>query len=65
AWAIRTYIETRPDDDSLSDVTPELAFCGFACGTWSAQGSWAVAAPGERRRDRHTKPRIVRAADRA
>ncbi|MEL6587369.1 MAG: cytochrome c-550 PedF [Pseudomonadota bacterium] len=25
AWAIRTYIETRPDDDSLSDVTPELA----------------------------------------
>lgn len=24
AWAIRTYIETRPDDDSLADVADEL-----------------------------------------
>ncbi|MGH1413433.1 MAG: cytochrome c-550 PedF [Pelagimonas sp.] len=24
AWAIRTYIETRPDDDSLADVAGEL-----------------------------------------
>ncbi|MEM8851211.1 MAG: cytochrome c-550 PedF [Pseudomonadota bacterium] len=25
AWAIRTYIETRPDDAAMADVTPELA----------------------------------------
>jgi hypothetical protein len=24
AWAIRTYIETRPDDDSMADVSDEL-----------------------------------------
>jgi hypothetical protein len=24
AWAIRTYIETRPDDDSMADVAVEL-----------------------------------------
>jgi cytochrome c-550 PedF len=25
AWAIRTYIETRPDDQAITDATPELA----------------------------------------
>jgi cytochrome c-550 PedF len=25
AWAIRTYVETRPDDDSLAEVADELA----------------------------------------
>ncbi|MEM7645026.1 MAG: cytochrome c-550 PedF [Pseudomonadota bacterium] len=25
AWAIRTYIETRPDDAAMAEVTPELA----------------------------------------
>ena len=24
AWAIRTYIETRPDDGALDDFTPRL-----------------------------------------
>lgn len=24
AWAIRTYIEARPDDESMADVTPQL-----------------------------------------
>ncbi len=25
AWAIRTYIETRPDDEAMAEVTPELS----------------------------------------
>ncbi|MEM7710691.1 MAG: cytochrome c-550 PedF [Pseudomonadota bacterium] len=42
AWAIRTYIETRPDDAAMEDVTPELADLRDALADGSADGASAV-----------------------
>jgi cytochrome c-550 PedF len=39
AWAIRTYIETRPDDDSMAEAAPELATLRDALADGSADGT--------------------------
>ncbi|KIT16763.1 cytochrome c-550 PedF [Jannaschia aquimarina] len=43
AWAIRTYIETRPDDGAMEDVTPELAAMRDDLKAGSADGAAAAA----------------------
>ncbi|GIT89545.1 cytochrome c-550 PedF [Jannaschia pagri] len=43
AWAIRTYIETRPDDQAIEEITPELAALRDGLSDGSADGSDAAA----------------------
>lgn len=45
AWAIRTYIETRPDDDSMADASSELKGIRDQLIAWSSDASGADAAP--------------------
>jgi cytochrome c-550 PedF len=42
-WAIRTYIETRPDDDSMAAAAPELAELRDALADGSADGAETAA----------------------
>jgi hypothetical protein len=42
AWAIRTYIETRPDDDSMAEAAPELMGLRDALADGSADGAEAA-----------------------
>ncbi|MEO1550160.1 MAG: cytochrome c-550 PedF, partial [Pseudomonadota bacterium] len=35
AWAIRTYIEARPDDAAMADLTPELKDMRDQLANWS------------------------------
>jgi cytochrome c-550 PedF len=41
AWAIRTYIETRPDDEIMEEVSPELAVIRDKLVTWETDASGA------------------------
>lgn len=41
AWAIRTYIETRPDDGQVADFTPELKELRDMLDGWSADATGA------------------------
>ncbi|MDJ0629910.1 MAG: cytochrome c-550 PedF [Rhodobacter sp.] len=41
AWAIRTYIETRPDDVAMEDATPELKGIRDQLLAWAEDGSGA------------------------
>jgi cytochrome c-550 PedF len=42
AWAIRTYIETRPDDQAITDMTPELAGLRDGLADGSVEGTAAA-----------------------
>lgn len=41
AWAIRTYIEARPDDEQMAELTPELKVLRDQLATWSEDASGA------------------------
>ncbi len=43
AWAIRTYIEARPDDEAVSDLTPELKVLRDQLAAWATDASAADA----------------------
>lgn len=45
AWAIRTYIETRPDTDAMEDLTPELKEIRDQLAAWGQDASGAEVAP--------------------
>lgn len=38
AWAIRTYVETRPDDDMITEQNPELKKIRDELETWAENG---------------------------
>ncbi|WP_421905778.1 cytochrome c-550 PedF [Mameliella sp.] len=41
AWAIRTYIEARPDDEQMAELTPELKGLRDQLAAWSEDASGA------------------------
>ncbi|WP_305970106.1 MULTISPECIES: cytochrome c-550 PedF [unclassified Mameliella] len=41
AWAIRTYIEARPDDEQMAELTPELKVLRDQLAAWSEDASGA------------------------
>lgn len=41
AWAIRTYIETRPDDEIMTEISPELAVIRDQLIAWQDDASGA------------------------
>ncbi|MEM8572127.1 MAG: cytochrome c-550 PedF [Pseudomonadota bacterium] len=41
AWAIRTYVETRPDDEMMADVSGDLTVIRDTLVTWQDDGSAA------------------------
>ena len=47
AWAIRTYVETRPDDDSMQDASALLAEIRDALGELSKRADAGTASAGE------------------
>ncbi|MGY3439330.1 MULTISPECIES: cytochrome c-550 PedF [unclassified Marinovum] len=49
AWAIRTYVETRPDQDAVEELTPELKGLRDQLAGWAADGSGADSAGAQAR----------------
>ncbi len=41
AWAIRTYIETRPDDEQMAELTPELKVLRDELAAWAEDNTGA------------------------
>ncbi|MEL6596343.1 MAG: cytochrome c-550 PedF [Pseudomonadota bacterium] len=45
AWAIRTYIETRPDDEAMAEVSPDLMAIRDQLLAWDSAGETGDTAP--------------------